>query len=70
MMCVKSGVTKLMKQKFRSLIVRNRADQRLELSADDMVQSVSDIDIFTYKILRTNLLGIKPKKSVRILGTQ
>ena len=70
MMRSKTGVTKLMKQKFPSLIVRNRADHRLEISARDMVKSVSGIDIFKYKILCTNLLDIKPQKSVRILGTQ
>lgn len=35
MMRSKSGVIKLMKQKFRTLILRNRADHRLELSAGD-----------------------------------
>jgi hypothetical protein len=70
MMRSKSGVTKLMEQKFPSLIVRNPADHRLELSAGDMVKYVSGIDIFKYKILCTNLLDIKPQKCVRILGTQ
>jgi len=54
-----------MKQKFPTPILRNRADHRLELSAGDMVKSGSGIDIFKYKILCTNLLGIKSQKSVR-----
>jgi len=61
----KSSVIKLMKQKFPTPILRNRADHRLELSAGDMVKSGSGIDIFKYKILCTNLLGIKSQKSVR-----
>jgi len=70
MMGRKSGVTKQMKQKFPSLIVRNRDDHRLKLSVGDMVKSVNSIDIFKYKMLCANLLGIKPQKFVRILGTQ
>jgi len=65
MMRSKNSVIKLMKQKFPTLILRNRADHRLELSAGDMVKSGSSIDIFKYKILCTNLLGIKSQKSVR-----
>jgi hypothetical protein len=70
MMSSKSGVTKLMKQKFPSLIVRNRADHGLKLAVGDMVKSVNSIDIFKYKILCENFLDIKPQKFVRILGKQ
>jgi hypothetical protein len=60
MMRSKSAVTKLIKQKIPSLIVRNRAGHRLKLSAGDMVKSVTSIDIFKYKIFCENLLDIKP----------
>jgi hypothetical protein len=70
MMLSKSGVTKLMEQKFPSLIVGNSADHRLELLAGDMVKSVNGIDILKYQILCANLLYIKAQKFVRTLGTQ
>jgi hypothetical protein len=70
MMGRKSGVSKLIKQKFPSLIVRNRADHRLKLSVGDMVKPFNSIDIFKYKILCEILLDNKPQNFVLILDTQ
>jgi hypothetical protein len=69
MILSKSGATKLMEQKLPSLIVRNSADHRLELSAGDIVNSVSIYE-FKYNIMCANFLEIKPHKFVRILSTQ